>query len=235
MAGKIISIDLSALEYRIIAHIAREPILIDAFNHDEDIHKNMAVFLTGQEPKNEKERKDNGKTPNYVGIYGAGFNKFWSKISVEDERTARQLYEKVKTRYPAVNEWKKHVEQLLRRDHKVVNLFGRVRYFAPAELRKWFDVVREAVNWIVQSSGHDILKVFLMRLVDRFRDVSPAILLVDEAHDEGVFDVPGSYVKAVVDIMEHESAQLNQLIAEELGVQMLVPIKADITIGETWS
>lgn len=233
--GRLVDPDLSSLEYRLIAHIAREHRLISAFKKGEDIHINMFKRLFNRQPKDDAERKAGGKTPNYVSIYGGGADKFISAIQkrikgLTNQEIKKIFFSKVRGAYPAVDDWKKEVIDDLHNTGKIRNLFGRVRTFENAVS---YDEEREAINWIIQSSGHDILEVFLMEVADRLPK-SDEILLVDEIHDAFIFDCSSQTWKQVADVVNEVGSNLNPLIEERFGVRMRVPILAEAKVLKVW-
>jgi DNA polymerase-1 len=227
--------DLSSLEYRLIAHAAGEHKLISAFKRGNDIHAAMFYNIFKRDPKNEVERKAGGKTPNYCSIYGGGKKKFVSVVLKDMKGLTRKdveriYYEKVKGAYLAVDDWKEKVIDELHERHKIKNLFGRVR-----EFRKYItqDDEREAINWIIQSSGHDILEIYLMEVVDQLGG-EENILLVNEIHDAFVLDCAKDQYKKAAEVVEKVGHNLNILIEERFGVRMRVPILAEAKILKEW-
>lgn len=224
--GLIIHPDLSQLEYRIIAHVANEMKLIRTFRNDEDIHTLMYQYLFGRKPKNETERKE-GKTNNYASVYGEGFKKFLSLTQL-DAAEAKPLFYRAKAAYPAINEYREEVAGQLATYRRIKNLFGRIRTFEEPELRDMWSATREAFNWLFQSAGHDVLKIWLMAIANQ---LPPEVILAADEHDEIILDVPPTFKRTVLDLIP---VQLNDLIADAFGVRMKVPMIAEIQMGKEW-
>lgn len=230
--GKLLYSDLSSLEYRLIAHASGENKLIQIFNKDEDIHKSAYREIFKRDATSEVERKL-GKTANYAGVYECGIWKFINLTGLP-ESEARIIFERLKNLYPKVNFWKREVIYQLRATGVVFNLFGRSRYF-PGKITP--EIEREAINWIIQSSGHDVLKIYLMESMDilssRFpKEVCP--LLINESHDSFTLDSKLEVVEEAYKIITDVSNKLNSLINEIFGVKLKVPITAKVKILEVW-
>ena len=236
--GRIIYPDLSQIEYRLIGHETQEPKLVRIFKEGGDIHNETYKDLVGRYPKNKEERKPY-KTANYAEIYGVGLAKLAFLTSLSYKK-AKELKAKVRGRYPYVDDYKAELEDRLMNDDpaKIVNVFGRVRYMSLSEFygdtqrEKVRNALREAFNWVFQSSGHDILKLWTMEVLDLIDD--PEVLFIDDVHDEFVLDVPGAKVKSVLSSIKFVSDNLNELINSAFGVRLRVPITAEIEYGKHW-
>ena len=231
--GKIIYPDLSALEYRLIAHHTGERTLIRDFRKGEDIHANLYFRLFKKKHKNSKERKI-AKTSNYAEIYGAGFQKFVYTTGLPRKEAKDIFYNKMKGMYPAIDDFKADLDEQIRSGDaiKVANILGRYRYFKLKNFKDAYAALREAFNWIFQSSGHDIYKLWAMEIIDLIDD--PEVLFINDNHDECVFDSPANKSKMVVECIKFVSANLNNLVEEAFGVKLKVPLEADITLDKHW-
>ncbi len=233
--------DLSQLEYRLIAHGTGDAKLITAFRNGEDIHTGLYVEIFGKRPKDTKDRKI-AKTARYAEVYGTGFAKFLYllrlsgvKISVVE---GRRIFDMMKGKFEAIDEYKNELKHELRGGGWLRNLFGRERYFDPKYFRGQWDksgvknMLREAFNWVFQSSGHDITELWTMECVDLIDNKK--VLLVNEVHDEFVLDVPLVSVKNAISAIKFVSSNLNTLIEETFSVRLQVPITVEIDKGKYW-
>lgn len=227
--GRLLYTDLSALEYRLIAHAAREGKLIQAFKSNADIHLLAYEYIFGKVAKDKAERKL-GKTCNYAGVYGCGLGKFVTLTEL-DEDVASKAFSKLGSLYPFVGEWKDNIIYDLKRTGRVANLFGRIREFSG---RISQDAEREAINWIIQSSGHDILKIYLMESADALEQLEPRPLLINETHDSFTVDCQKEVAEEAYTIVQNVSNSLNKLIEEIFGVTMRVPITSEVKLLEVW-
>lgn len=238
MPGTIIYPDLSQIEYRLIAHETREPKLVKAFNKGEDIHSNIGMLINGKLPADKAERKIL-KTLNYAEVYQVGLKKF-TYLSELPKAEAKDKYYKMKGVYPMIDEYKEELMgQLLMNERlKLINLFGRVRYMNLYEFagkntdEKARNAHREAFNWIFQSSGHDILMVWMLETMDLIPDLG--VRLINDVHDEFVLDVPTPLVESTLNVVKATASRLNDIVYNAFGVKLRVPLEAEIEVGETW-
>jgi DNA polymerase-1 len=229
--GRLVHTDLSGIEYRLIGHISQDRNLLKIFNTGQDIHDEMYLALFGVYPPDKVERKK-AKTGNFCGVYGGGYKKFLQSTGLGDCAESRKLFDIVSNRYPGVQAWKDGVIRELRRSMAVRSIFGRSRLFTTVDM----DAEREAVNWIIQSSGHDILDIYLMELCDRIaRAGLEKTLLVSEVHDSVTLDSPKEEFEEAFEIIKELASNLNPLIEEMFGVRMRVPIIADTEVMEHWA
>lgn len=229
--GRLVYTDLASLEYRLIAHATADPKLLRIFINGEDIHENAYHDVYNLWPPDKTERKK-GKTLNFGGVYGCGYIRFLEISGLEDTPASRALYNKMQNLYPGVTRWKENMIRQLRKTGKIRNLFGRVREF---EFPITNDDEREAFNWIIQSSGHDILKIYLMEVFDIVALNCPQSVLVSEVHDSMTFDCPADEYETVMQIMTDIGGNLNPLIAAMFGVTMRVPMFAEMEVLERWA
>lgn len=238
MPGVIIYPDLSQIEWRMIAHETQEPKLIRAFRNGEDIHANICLDATGHLPKDEDERKI-WKTVGFARVYGAGLPKIVYLTGLPFKE-ARDLFRRTEGLYPAIEEYKAALlkELLTGEVIKIYNVFGRFRFIGANQFKgatiqdRARNALREAFNYIFQSSGHDVLKIWLMETMDMIDD--PRVLLINDVHDEFVLDCPASEAVKVKDITEETSKNLNEILYQAYGVRMLVPVIAEYEQGAYW-
>lgn len=226
MKGRLIYSDLSALEYRLIAHSSKDRKLVRLFKTDEDIHESASQRVFGYEigSMSTDERKE-GKTNNYLAVYGGGYDKFLAQTGLPRNKETYKLFKLVKNLYPKVNAWKRRLEDEIYRRKGLITPFGRVRFVEEVD----DNIVRELINWYIQSMGHDILKIYIIEVMKYVK-----ALLVAETHDSFTLDSKPQYVKSNVKIVKEISSDLNGLIYKRFGVRMIVPIKADVEVLKRW-
>jgi len=238
--GRLLDPDLSALEYRLIAHVSQDETLCGMFRRKgysttkdkDDIHVAAAMMVYELAVTEAIARRGEGKTINYMGVYGGGYEKFLETSGLPDSLESRTIFNKIKSLYSGVEKWKQDAIRRLHLTGRVVNVFGRVRQF-DGEITP--EIEREAINWVIQSAGHDILIIFVLELVRRFAGAGLlSILMVAELHDEPVFDVSAEEYAQGAKIVEEVGLGLNQLILDCFGVDISVPIFAECKVLEVW-
>lgn len=238
--GKLLDSDLASLEYRLIAHASQDPTLCGIFRRAgfstkkdmNDIHIAAAMLVYGLSSEEALVRRSEGKTINYLSCYGGGYHKFLEASGLSDDENSQKIFKRIKNLYTGVDEWKAAFIHHLHRTKRVKNMFGRVREF---EGTIGQEIEREAINWVIQSAGHDILIIFILEVLDRFEQAGlDRILLVAEVHDEPVFDAPADQWEHGVKIIEAVGFDLHRLILESFGVKMSVPLFTENRALETW-
>jgi DNA polymerase I-like protein with 3'-5' exonuclease and polymerase domains len=238
--GRLLDPDLSALEYRLIAHVSQDETLCSMFRRKgysttkdkDDIHVAAAMLVYDLAVEEAIARRPDGKTVNYAGVYGARYEKFLETSGLPDSPESEAIFDKIKNLYSGVEKWKQDTIRRLYRTRRVVNVFGRVRQFNEQITP---EIEREAINWVIQSAGHDILIIFVLELVNRFREAGlNDILLTAELHDEPVFDASAEEYAQGAKIVEEVGLGLNQLILACFGVDISVPIFAECKVLAVW-
>jgi DNA polymerase I-like protein with 3'-5' exonuclease and polymerase domains len=238
--GRLLDPDLASLEYRLIAHASQDPTLCRMFQQAgfstkkdiNDIHIAAAMTVYTILVEDALVRRSDGKTVNYLGVYGGGYGKFLEASGLPDDENSQAIYKKIKNLYPGIDKWKETLIRRLHNTKRVKNMFGRVREF---EGTIGQDIEREAINWAIQSAGHDILIIFILELLDRFEQAGlDRILLVAELHDEPVFDAPADQWEQGAKIVEEVGLDLHRLILESFGVNVTVPIFSECKVLEKW-
>ncbi len=241
MPGVIIHPDLSQIEWRLIAHETEEPKLIRAFRVGEDIHSNICFDATGHRPKDDDERK-HWKTVGFARVYGAGLPKIVYLTGLPFKE-AREMFRRTEGIYPEIDRYK---DALLREFLdggvvKIYNIFGRFRFMAANQFKgatiqdRARNALREAFNWIFQSSGHDVLTIWLMETMDMIASLTgPPVLLINDVHDEFVLDTPEHLAPMVQAIIADTSKNLNEILYQAYSVKLRVPITAEYEEGLFW-
>ena len=223
--------DYSQVELRILAHISQDTALLDAFRHDQDIHRTTAaaVYNIGLDDVTYNQRRF-AKAVNFGLIYGMG--PF--RLARDSELTLAEAEKFIKTyfeRFPGINEYLEKTKEQARSQGYVETLFGRRRYFpvfqvsaGRANRQAVNRAEREAVNHPIQGTAADIIKIAMVRLHRELSANYEAKMLL-QVHDELVLEVPEAEVTAVrqvvVDIMSG-------------AFTLDVPLKVEASTGHNW-
>ncbi len=223
---KLIVADYSQIELRLLAHMSRDAVLLDAFRNGEDIHTRTAAEVFGVPPLMvTSEHRRNAKAVNFGIVYGQ--TPFGLSQSLGIERKEAELYIRAYfERYSGVRRWLDATIQDVRRDGVSVNLFGRRRPIPDMNSRnpnaRNF-AERTAVNTPLQGAAADLIKLAMIRIDEKLRGMRAKMLL--QVHDELVLEAPPEEVDEV-------SALVKSAME---GVKRLdVPLLVDIGSGENW-
>jgi DNA polymerase-1 len=223
---KLIVADYSQIELRLLAHMSRDAVLLDAFRNGEDIHTRTAAEVFGVPPLMvTSEHRRNAKAVNFGIVYGQtpfGLSQSLGIDRKEAERYIRAYFE----RYSGVRRWLDATIVDVRRSGVSVNLFGRRRPIPDMNSRnpnaRNF-AERTAVNTPLQGAAADLIKLAMIRIDEQLRGMQSKLLL--QVHDELVLEAPAEEVEDV-------SALVKSAME---GVRKLeVPLLVDIGAGENW-
>ncbi|MFQ4145644.1 DNA polymerase I [Chlorogloeopsis sp. ULAP02] len=239
----IVAADYSQIELRILAHLSQEPVLIEAYQNNEDIHTVTARLMFEKEDITSEERRV-AKTINFGVIYGMGSLKF-SRSTGVDKALANEFIKRFSKRYSKIFEYLEGLKKQAIAQGYVETILGRRRYFEftsnslrnlkgskpeDIDLSKLKNLgaydaglLRSAANAPIQGSSADIIKIAMIRLHEILQNYQARLLL--QVHDELVFEVPPE---------EWEELQPQIKSVMENAVQLRVPLVVDVRAGENW-
>ena len=226
---RLLSADYSQVELRILAHISGEPVLREAFERGEDIHRRTAAEVLGKEPASlTKDERDVAKMVNFGIIYG--ISAVGRSENLEIPREEAQAYiDAYLARFPRVQELIGRTVAQAAADGYVTTLLGRRRPIP--ELRASNRQTRSlgerlAVNTVMQGTAADVIKVAMIRIHERLRTEGRSARLVLQVHDELLLEVPEVEVSSVRELVR----------AEMVGAYPLdPPLAVDVGIGDDWA
>ncbi len=227
---QLISADYSQVELRVLAHMAQEPLLVEAFLADQDIHAVTASKLFGV-PIEEIDRTQRGlgKTINFATIYGVSEFGLSSRTELTREQ-ARQFLEQYFLTYPRIRAFLDTTLEQAREQGYVQTLLGRKRFFPELQsgrlpYNQRTAVERAAINAPIQGTAADIMKIAMIELHDRLRKDRYRTRLLLQVHDELVLETPPEEQAAVVSLVRETM---------EHAYRLDVPLKVDVEVGPNW-
>jgi len=227
--GKLLLVaDYSQIELRVLAHIAPEPAMIEAFRAGEDIHRTTAASVLGIAPElvNADQRRA-AKTINFGLIYGMSAFGLSQALGIPT-REAEQFMAAYFARFGGVQDYMQRTLAEAERSGRVETLYGRVRHLP--ELASPNFAVRDngrriAINARIQGTAADLLKLAMIAVDRRLAAEHPGARLLLTVHDELVLEVPAGEVEAVAALVRQEM---------EGAAHLEVPLVAEAGWGETW-
>ncbi len=226
---KLLSADYSQIELRILAHVSGEPKLREAFARGEDIHAATAAEVLGVEPAAlTKDQRAIAKMINFGIVYG--ISAFGLSENLEIPREEAQAYiDAYLARFPHVQDFIQRTIEQATEDGYTTSLLGRRR--PVPELRASNRQTRSlgerlAVNFVMQGSNADIIKVAMIAIQQRLRDEGRGARLVLQVHDELLLEAPEAEVNAVREVVRDEMCDAYDLDP---------PLAVDVGVGEDWS
>jgi len=225
----LVSADYSQIELRIVAHLAGDPALAQAFRDGADVHARTAalVFDVPQEEVT-PEMRSRSKAINFGILYGMGPARLSRELKISFAE-ARKFIDAYFEALPGVRGWLDATLDQAREEGEVRTLLGRRRpvpELNSEDARVRASAENVAVNTPVQGSAADLIKVAMIRVDQRLRREGLAARMLLQVHDELVFDCPRA-----------ELERLQALVREEMeGVwQLDVPLQVEIGHGPDWA
>ena len=230
---KIVSIDYSQIELRILAHVANIEVLKEGFSSGADIHSITAqdVFQVSENEMTSDLRRK-AKTINFGIIYGISPFGLANQLDISNSE-AKQFIEKYFQQYPGIKNYMANTIEFCRENGFVETLFGR-RIHIPfinekSVVRRNF-AERSAINAPIQGGAADMIKK-AMNKIDKFIEQNKFdTKMLLQVHDELIFEVP----KNELEYVPNEISKIMEN-AFQPSIDFSVPLVADLGFGKDWS
>lgn len=224
-----ISADYSQIELRILAHLAEDPTLIDAFQKGQDIHQRTAAEIYEVAPEEvSSEMRRLGKTLNFALVYQQGAYATARQLGISNKE-ASSFIEKYFERFPKIKPFMDKTLEEARQKGYVETLWGRRRYFANlnssiASLRKIDE--RAAFNAPLQGSAADLMKKAMLAVERALLAKNLDSKIILQVHDEIVLETSLEDKEVVIELLQKEMV---------IGQPFKVPIVVDFASGSNWA
>jgi DNA polymerase-1 len=217
----LIGADYSQIELRVLAHLSEDPGLIEAFERDEDVHARTAatIFNIPIESVGPRERRI-AKMINFglsYGMTGYGLAQRTGLSRSEAEKFIKNYFEN----YPGVRAYMERVVREAEEKRYLETLLGRRRYFVELSSQ----TKREAINFPVQGTAADIMKLAMLRVYERIQSGEIRADMLLQIHDELIFE-------ADAEAAERAAQLIKQTM--EGAFSLRVPLKVETHIGTNW-
>lgn len=220
-----IDADYSQIELRVLAHISNDEHMIDAFNKDEDIHKQVAskVFDT---PMNEvtKEQRTRAKAVNFGIVYGISDFGLSEQLKIP-RKEAKQYIEQYLDKYQGIKQFMEDIVETAKTEGYVETLFHRRRYIPEIKSNNY--MVRQfgsriAMNTPIQGTAADIMKLAMINVYKELQNKNLKSKIILQVHDE-----------LLIEAVEEEKEQVEKILKQEMEnvIKLKVPLKIDIEEG----
>ncbi|MCA1038851.1 DNA polymerase I [Bacillus infantis] len=224
----IFAADYSQIELRVLAHIAGDDKLIEAFREDQDVHTKtaMEVFHVSEGEVTSNMRR-HAKAVNFGIVYGISDYGLSQSLGIT-RKEAGQFIDRYLESYPGVREYMDDIIQEAKQKGYVSTLLHRRRYLPEITSRNFnlrSFAERTAMNTPIQGSAADVIKKAMIDMADRLREEGLQARLLLSVHDELIFEAP-----------EEEIEVLKRIVPDvmENTVDLDVPLKVDFSYGPTW-
>ena len=225
---KILALDYSQIELRLMAHYSKDETMVNSFNNDEDIHKRTAAEIFGVPLEQiTADMRRQAKTINFGLLYGMSAFGLSNQLKVsrpEAEMFLTSYFEK----YSSVKSFMENIVEQAKASKYVETLYGRKIHVPNIDSPNYMmrqASERVAINGPLQGSAADIIKVAMIEISKLLKKQNLKIDLIMQVHDELVFEVPAHFndssIKEIIQLME-ESTKIS------------VPLRVDYGFGANW-
>lgn len=227
--GLILSADYSQIELRLLSHISGDKNLLDAFQHDIDIHTITASKIYNVPVEQvTKEMRIQAKAVNFGIIYGQSKYGLAKNLGISNDEAAEFITRYFAT-YPNIKAYMDATVECAERNGYVETIFGRKRYLA-AEFSSSNASIREfgrraAINQPIQGSAADLMKIAMIDFYKKLKENNLKSKMIMQVHDE-----------IVVDVYKPELELVTALVKDSMEncCKLSVPLRVDVYTGESW-
>jgi DNA polymerase I len=225
----LISADYSQIELRLIAEIANEERMLDAFRKGQDIHRATAanVYNIPYEQVTSDQRR-NAKTVNFSILYGAGSTNISRQLNIP-RTEAKDLIDQYFENYKGLKSYMASVVEEARDKGYVMTMLGRKRVLRDINSKNGLartNAERVAINTPIQGTAADMIKIAMINIHKRLVKEKLQTKMILTVHDELVFDTPVSELEKAKEIISHEM--------KHAIPNLKVPIEVGIDAGMNW-
>ncbi len=220
--------DYSQIELRIMAHLSGDATLRESFIKGEDIHRRTAALILNLPPEAvADEQRYQAKAINFGIIYGMGAFGLASRLDISQQE-AQTFIDAYFMKYPGVKNFMEEVVKKAQKDGYVSTMLGRKRrlpdILSDNRRRREF-AERTAINTPIQGTAADMIKLAMINIQNRINREKLNLKMIMQVHDELVFEV-----------LRDEVDYAKTLVQEEMesALQLDVPVKVDVGVGENW-
>lgn len=224
----LLSADYSQIELRLMAHIAKEPNMIKAFQEDLDIHLDTAAKIYHCPLEHvTKEMRYNAKTINFSIIYGAGPRNISGQLQITTDQ-AKQFITEYFAAFPQIKDYMEKAITFAQKNNYSQTLFGRKRPIPEINSRApqiKAQAERIAINTPIQGTAADLIKLAMIRIHEQINQEQLPIKMLLQVHDELIFEIPTNFLSQATKIIKHQM---------ESVAKLSVPLKVDLESGQNW-
>ena len=225
---KILAMDYSQIELRLMAHYSQDPIMLNSFKKNEDIHKRTASEIFGTELSEvDDEMRRRAKTINFGLLYGMSAFGLSNQLGVsraEADIFLNNYFE----RYSDVKKFMSDIVEKSKETKYVETLYGRKIHVPNITASNYMvrqAAERAAINGPLQGSAADIIKIAMIKIDEWINLNAPEIKMILQVHDELIYEVPDAFSEddliPILDLMENTT-------------EIDVPLKVEYGFGANW-
>ena len=225
----LLSCDYSQIELRILAHVSQDPLMLESFRENQDVHARTASEVFGV-PLDlvSHEMRGRAKAVNFGIVYG--ISDFGLAVQLGCSRKeAGEFIDNYLSRYKGVKEYMERMKTLARSQGYVMTLLGRRRYLPDINNRNFnlrSFAERTAINTPIQGTAADIMKLAMLRVDAALRKSGLSSRVLLQVHDELVLEVKEAEREATAALLQTEMQN---------AFRLDVPLLAEVNYGKDWA
>lgn len=226
---QLLSADYSQVELRVIASIAEDENMIEAFRNDEDIHSRTAKEIFDLDSVDEVtgDQRRKAKEVNFGIPYGVSSYGLANRLGISNEE-GKQMIDQYFERFPGIQEYINETKQFAKEHEYVKTLMGRRRYIPNINSGNWnvrSFAERTAINMPIQGTAADIIKQAMIDIQNFIEENNLRTRMLLQVHDELIFEIP-----------EEEAEEIPEKLRElmETAYVLDVPLKVDMGLADNW-
>ena len=224
----LLAADYSQIELRILAHLSRDPGLLDAFLRDEDIHAATAAQVNNVPiDAVTSEMRRVAKVMNFGVIYGLSAFGISQQTDLAPDQGAKFI-ESYFAKYPGIQIYLEDAKAQARKSGYLETVCGRRRYFPELGSSNFHirqAAERMAVNMPIQGTAADVIKLAMVSIDQRMQELDMRSRMILQVHDELIFETP-----------QDEIDDLKELVLDLMpaALELAVPLKVELKTGANW-
>ena len=221
---KLLSIDYSQIELRLLAHFSKDSALMEAFQNGLDIHMATAIRLFGEEDATAK--RGFAKSVNFGILYGMGAKKLSNELGVTTHE-AKEIIQNYFASFPTVKNFLEQIQDSVKKQGFVETILKRRRIFdyESANGMQKAAFMRESINTVFQGSAADLIKLSMIEIEEYIQKESIDGAMLLQIHDELIFEIKE-------EIVEEISSKFKYIMENILELD--IPLKCSVSIGNSW-
>lgn len=225
---KFLSADYSQIELVILAHLSGDPGLCEAFQTGSDVHRRTGALIFGvPEDQVTPQQRRVAKTINFGVMYGMSSFRLSRELGIP-RKDADRFLEFYFQQYPRIQTFIEETIRKAEESGKVSTILGRERpvpHITSRNKTEKMAAERIAINTPIQGSAADIVKLSMIRIIEKLKEARLSSRLILQVHDELILEVPPEELDRVKVLVQEEMEQVYPL---------RVPLRVSIEIGSSW-
>ena len=221
---KLVSIDYSQIELRLLAHFSKDAALLEAFNTGVDIHLATSTILFGEEKA--KEKRNFAKSVNFGLLYGMGPKKLSDELGISSGE-AKEIITNYFASFPTVKSFLEGIQERVKIDGYVETILKRRRLFdyESANGMQKAAFMRESVNTVFQGSAADLIKLSMNQIDSMIQEEKLDAFMLLQIHDELIFEVKEEKVDEIAKRFVHTMENV---------LELDVLLECSVSVGDSW-